>query len=165
MTKLLVTFFGLGIILTGCVTAGNPSNTTNKTPAPDFSLQNYQGQTVSLSDFKGKPLVLNSWAAWCPFCIDELPDFVTVKKEFGDKVEIVAINRREPLKTAKGFTDVLEISDELIFLIDESDSFYRSMGGFAMPETLFVDKDGNINEHYRGKLTEQQFREKVQAIL
>lgn len=134
-------------------------------PAPDFSLKDYNGQTVSLSDFRGKALVVNAWAAWCPFCVRELEDFATAQKEFGDKVVIVAIDRAESLEVAKKFTNDLGVSEDLIFLLDPADSFYQSIGGFSMPETIFVDRNGNIVHHKRGPMSLEEIRERIQKIL
>lgn len=133
--------------------------------APNFNLQDYSGKTINLADFAGKPLVINSWAAWCPFCRKELPDFATVQKEFGDQVVIIAINRQENLATAKGYTDAQGTSSGLIFLLDSSDSFYQSIGGFSMPETIFVDKNGNITEHKRGPMEINEIRQKIQKLI
>ncbi len=133
--------------------------------APDFKLQDYNGKTVSLSDFAGKPIVINSWAAWCPFCKKEIPDFVTAQKEFGDKIVIIAIDRSESLAVAKGYTDQQETTDSLIFLLDPEDSFYKSIGGFSMPETIFVDKNGNIIDHKRGPMDINEIRQKIEKIL
>lgn len=126
-----------------------------------LSLKDYNGNTVTLSDFAGKPLVVNSWAVWCPFCKKELSEFVAVQKEVGDSVVFIAIDRAESLKTAKQFTDEIGITDEMVFLLDRSDSFYRSIGGFSMPETIFVDIDGNIKIHKRGPMNEEEIRKKV----
>lgn len=133
--------------------------------APDFHLQDYNGKTVNLSDFAGKPVVINSWAAWCPFCRQELPDFATAQKEFGDKVVIVAVDRAESLGVAKGYTDQQGTTNKLVFLLDPSDSFYQSIGGFSMPETIFIDKNGNIVDHKRGPMDLKEIRERVQKIL
>src|SRR3989338_9526715 len=132
--------------------------------APDFALQNYNGKTVRLADFAGRPLVINSWAAWCPFCRKELVDFAAAQKEFGDKVVIIAIDRAETRETAKKYTDELGVTN-LIFLLDPSDSFYQSIGGFSMPETIFVDRDGNIAERKRGPMEIKEIREKIQKLL
>jgi len=140
-------------------------NTSNFEKAPDFSLEDYNGNTVSLSDFEGRPLVINSWAFWCPFCKEELDDFAKIQKEVGDKVDIIAINRAESLKVAKDFTDEIGVTDDLIFLLDPNDSFYKSIGGFSMPETIFVDKNGNILEHKRGPMDVEGIREKVEKLL
>ena len=132
--------------------------------APDFALQDYDGKTVRFADFAGKPLVINSWTAWCPFCRKELVDFAAAQKEFGDDVAIVAIDRAESRETAKKYTDELGVTN-LIFLLDPSDSFYQSIGGFSMPETIFVDKDGNIAERKRGPMEIKEIREKIQKLL
>lgn len=150
-----------------------PDRQTGKR-APDFHLQDYNGNIVQLADFAGKPLIINSWAAWCSFCRQELVDFASAQKEFsaegGDvsdrgKVIIVAINRAESLKVAKKYSDELGVTDELIFLLDPSDSFYQSIGGFSMPETIFVDKDGNMTDHKRGSMNINEMRTKIKKLL
>lgn len=133
--------------------------------APDFALQDYNGKTVKLADFAGKTLVINSWAAWCPFCVKELPDFVQVQKEFGYKVVIIVIDRAESLAVAKEFSDKIDVTGKLILLLDSSDSFYRSIGGFSMPETIFVDKNGNIVDHKRGPMDLNEIRQKIQKLI
>lgn len=164
---LIIIVVGIVVLV---ITRGQDGNnqdeagTSSFDKVPDFSLEDYDGNIVSLADFSGKPLVLNSWAVWCPFCVDELPDFVTIQKEFGE-VTIIAIDRAESLNTTKEFTDELGVTDDLIFLLDPKDSFYQSIGGFAMPETLFVDKNGNVIEHKRGPLSEDQIRQRVQNLL
>ena len=143
--------------------------------APDFALQDYDGKTVRFADFAGKPLVINSWAAWCPFCRKELVDFAAAQKEFsaeggsasggGETVAIIAIDRAESRETAKKYTDEMGVTNDLIFLLEPSDSFYRSIGGFSMPETIFVDRNGNIVERKRGSMEINEIREKIQKLL
>ncbi|MBI4119372.1 MAG: TlpA family protein disulfide reductase [Parcubacteria group bacterium] len=132
---------------------------------PDFALQDYSGKTVSRADFSGKPLVINSWAGWCPFCREELVAFAVAQEELGDQVVIIAINRAESLDTAKGYTDEQGTSDKLVFLLDPTDSFYQSIDGFSMPETIFVDKNGNIVDHKRGPMDIDEIRSRTQKIL
>jgi len=164
------------VIVVIVVALQRPSDTTNndeKTQitkenlddAPDFSLPDYDGNVVSLDDFNGKVLVINSWATWCPFCVTELPDFVELQEEFGNKIVVIAIDRRESLTTARDFTDSLEISDDIIFLLDSNDSFYQSIGGFSMPETLFINTDGDITFHKRGFMTLTEMRQRTEAVL
>ena len=133
--------------------------------APNLSLKDYNGTTVTLSNFSGKIVVANAWASWCPFCVNELPDFVALQQEFRDEVVVIAINRRESHATAKGFTDKVGITDDIIFLLDPGDSFYQSIGGFGMPETLFIDGKGNIRIHKRAPMELEEMREKVESIL
>ncbi len=131
-----------------------------------IKFQDYQGRERTLADFKGRPLILNSWASWCPFCIEELPAFSQVQAEFGDKVVIVAINRKEPLSIAKNFSDRVGVySENLQLWLDPKDSFYRTIGGFSMPETLFIDEQGKVTEHKRGPMEYQVIREKAKKLL
>lgn len=129
-----------------------------------IELTNYRGEVVSLVSFVGKPLVINAWAVWCPFCKKELPDFATLQAEFPEIV-VIAIDRGEPLEKAKGYTDELGISDAMTFLMDYDDAFYRSIGGFSMPETLFVGREGDIIFHKRGPMTLEEMREAVRSHL
>jgi len=164
----VVVVFGGGFLLFGGskdTFSPSPSSFSGGPEVPDFSLRDIDGNEVSLDDFKGRPLVLNSWAVWCPFCRKELPGFALAQKEFGDKVVFIAIDRAESLEKTTEFTDEIGVTDDLIFLLDPSDSFYRSIGGFSMPETLFVDKSGVIIEHVRGPLDLDQVREKIKKIL
>lgn len=132
---------------------------------PDFSLQDYDGRTVSLVDFKGKPLVINTWASWCPFCVKELPDFAHIQRAYKDSVVFIAINRGESRETAKNFTDKASVTEDMIFLLDPNDSFYLLIEGFSMPETIFVDTAGVIREHKRGPLAREEVEEKVKKLI
>ncbi|MBI2476021.1 MAG: TlpA family protein disulfide reductase [Candidatus Taylorbacteria bacterium] len=145
-------------------TQAQPNSSTKFDKAPDFHLQDFSGKTVSLSDFAGKPIVINSWAAWCPFCRKELVDFVAAQKEFGDKVSIIAVDRAETRDIAKKYTDELGVTGDMIFLLDLSDSFYQSIGGFSMPETIFVDSNGNIVFHKRGPMDVKEIRTRVKEL-
>jgi len=149
----------------GSKTVGSGIESTTVKAAPNFSLQDYQGKTVTLSDFSGQPILINSWAVWCPFCEQELVDFAEAQKEFGDKVKIIAIDRAESLATTKTFTDELGVTDGLIFLLDPKDSFYRSISGFSMPETIFVNGDGEIVLHKRGPMDLIEIRQRINALI
>ena len=136
----------------------------DKDKVPDFRLKDYEGNEVALADFTGKNIIVNSWAVWCPFCVKELKDFAELKRELGGKIDIIAIDRAESLSKVKGYTDDLGVTDDMIFLLDSSDSFYRSIGGFTMPETLFVDGGGNILLHKRGPMTLDEMRQKTNEL-
>lgn len=172
MKKVLITIVILFILVAGWLIisrTGDHQNmsSVNKTAtekAPDFNLQDYNGKTVTSADFAGKPMVINSWAAWCTFCKRELLDFTAVQKEFKDKVVIIAIDRAETRETAKTYSDELGVTDNLVFLLDPRDSFYQSIGGFSMPETIFVDKNGNIIEHKRGIMDISEMRQKISRL-
>lgn len=149
----------------GTQTKENRQTQSDFNKVPEFRLQDYSGKTVSLADFAGKPLVINSWAAWCPFCRKELVDFAVAQQEFGDKVVIIAVDRAEAHDTAKKYTDEIGVTNDMVFLLDPSDDFYQSIGGFSMPETIFIDANGIIVFHKRGPMDIQEMREKIQQLI
>jgi len=127
----------------------------------ELEFTDYEGNTVSLGDFTGKRLVINAWAAWCPFCVAELPDFAQVQENFGDEIVFIAIDRAESLETAKRFSDKLGVTDKIVFWLDSGDNFYRAIGGFSMPETIFIDTDGTIAQHKRGPMKVPEITQRI----
>ncbi len=132
---------------------------------PNLALKDYSGKTVILADFLKKPLVINFWATWCPFCRQELIDFAAIQKEFEDEIIIIAINRAEVREMAKKYTDELGVTTKLTFLLDPNDSFYQSIGGFTMPETIFATKNGTIVFRKRGPINLNEMREKINQLI
>jgi len=144
--------------------SGSSENTEKTSEIPNISFLDYEGDSVNLTDFAGTPLVINSWAAWCPFCVEELQNFATVQQEVGQDVLFVAINRAESLAVAKKFSDDLSVTQHLIFLLDPEDVFYKTIGAIAMPETIFIDAVGNIAFHKRGVMNIEEIRQRVELI-
>lgn len=125
------------------------------------------GNPFDLASLTGKPLVINGWASWCPFCVEELPLFAQLQREFGDRITVVAINRKESAATARAFleyigTDKLE---GVRFLLDPSDFFYRTIEGYAMPETVFYNEEGIIIARKRGSMTLDEMRSFTEDLL
>lgn len=123
------------------------------------------GNPITLSSFDEEVLVVNAWASWCPFCVDELPDFEQLGAEYAsDSVRIIAINRAESANTARAFVSHVGDPEHVTFLLDPEDTFYDAIGGFAMPETVFYDKTGSIVAHARGFMGIDDMRERVEAV-
>lgn len=133
--------------------------------APEFEARTYDGETVKLSDYKGKPVFVNFWAAWCPFCVDELPLMADVQNKHGDSYVTLAVNRGESLETAKKFSDELDVTGTMIFLLNEKDDIYQRYGGFAMPYSLFLNEEGVIVDVKRGPLTPKELEQKINFLL
>lgn len=171
MRRYAIISLGLAVVVGAFIFVSISRNEHTNESASDFdvfasiTLADYDGNSVSLERFKGKPLVVNSWAVWCPFCRQELPDFAALQKEFGDAITVIAIDRGESLEKAKGYTDELGITRMMLFLLDPSDMFYKAIGGFSMPETIFVDTAGTIVFHKRGPMTLEEMREAVNQYL
>lgn len=123
------------------------------------------GNPVDLGQYAGKVRVVNSWATWCPFCVQELKDFSKLATEMGDKVVVLAINRKEPIEKVKAYKHKLGDAEGIVFIQDEKDYFYESIGAFSMPETIFYDETGNIVFHKRGFMDLDEMRKHTEAAL
>lgn len=163
-------------VVTGAIFFGHSNQNTQQTPATNgsksgaeqfsgFSLKDYSGKVVTSAQFQGKPLIINSWASWCPFCKVELPAFADAQDQFKNQIVTIAVDRGEPLGVAKQYSDSQGVTGRLVFLLDPSDSFYKSIGGFSMPETIFVNKNGAIAFHKRGPMDASGIKEKIQQML
>ena len=136
--------------------------------APDFAVEDANGNSVSLSDYKGKIVVVNFWASWCPPCKGELPDFNQVRTEY-DEQEVVFLmvdmtdGVRETKEKALQFVEDNEYDFNLLFDID-SDAAY-TYGISSIPSTVFVDADGMISAGYVGAISADTLRNEVDALL
>lgn len=135
--------------------------------AKEYGLQltDYSGKSVHLFDYRRKVLIAYAWASWCTYCGGELQNLAKLKKTHGDNIEIVAINRGEPVAVAKHFTDNLPDTTGVIFLVDPRDSFFKEIGGYAMPETVFIDIGGTITYHQRGPIQLPDVEQKIKDLL
>lgn len=127
-------------------------------------LKEYSGDTVRLSSVANKPIVAYVWASWCPYCQDGFKELSALQQKYLG-VAFVAINRAEPLLDAKGFTDKIGLPPGIRYLLDPDDAFYKLVGGFAMPEYLFVDRKSEIVAHLRGPIPADQLEGQVQALI
>ena len=112
---------------------------------PDFRLLDLEGAPVQLSAL-GKPAVVNFWASWCAFCIEEMPDFERVHQTAGDRLALIGINRAESLATATRFAGQTGATYPLLLDLDDDlggrDGPYQVVG---MPTTLYVRADGIVD--------------------
>ncbi len=115
--------------------------------APDFSIRDSE-RTVALSQFRGKPLVLNFWATWCPPCIQEMPSLVQLQKMMGDKVVVLAISEDADDAAYKQF--IRDHNIDLFTVRDARQSVNSLYGTFKFPETYVIDKDGVIRRKFIG---------------
>lgn len=116
----------------------------------DFKLQDVNGKTYQLSDFKGQPVVLNFFATWCQPCIDEAPELEAFGRENQD-AKLIIIARGEPEKRIEKYID--ETDSKLLYLLDTKETVSNSYGVVGQPETLIINKDGIIVERISGPTT------------
>jgi cytochrome c biogenesis protein CcmG, thiol:disulfide interchange protein DsbE len=130
-----------------------------------LTLTDYEGKEVHLFDYRRKVLVAYAWASWCPYCGGEIENLAKLKMTYGNDIQIVAINRAEPPAVARAFTDRLQGIKDVVLLIDPNDSFFKEIGGYAMPETVFIDVGGTISFHQRGPIQIQEVDTKIKELL
>lgn len=134
---------------------------------PDISVLDMDGNTVNLSDFAGKPVIMNFWASWCPPCKAEMPDFETLYGEYGDEVVFMMINAtdgaRETQQLAKDYIAEQGYTFPVYFDLDTV--AVKSYGISAFPTTLLVDKDGYLAGIAESMLDEATLRKGLALIL
>lgn len=123
----------------------------------DFTVYDLNGQPVSLSDFLGKPIVVNFWSTWCESCVDELPLFEKLYSEYKESAVFLMIN--VPMDSAldekvNSFID--ENGYTFPVYCDSDFSAADAYGVWAMPQSLFINKDGKLVQSYNGELSEDK---------
>lgn len=133
-------------------------------PIPGQGYTDLAGNPVALTQFKGKVLVVNSWATWMPFSQTELPALNQLREKYGDDVAFLAINRMEDRALVTAYLGTLPEIKNITFLIDPADTFYKAVGGYAMPETVVYAKDGTIALHQRGVVVEGDLNTLLESL-
>lgn len=128
----------------------NETNKTEKIMAPDFTLKDLEGNEVKLSDYNGKIVILNFWAVWCKYCIEEMPDFNALNKELekGNDAVILAVNVQEKPDTVRKYLTANNIT--LKVLLDEDGSVAGTYGIDGYPTTFIINKDGSLFTYIPG---------------
>lgn len=117
--------------------------------APNFKLRNLEGQSVSLSDFRGSPVLINFWATWCGYCLYEMPLLEEVEEDWADRgLVVLAVDSGESQARVEAFLEIYDIS--LLILLDTDRSVTRKYNVIAWPTTFFIDKDGIIQQKVIG---------------
>ena len=146
------------------VVASAPESRPGRAPevgevAPNFVLNDLQGNEVALADFRGQPVIVNFWATWCGPCRIEMPALQQAFEERQDEgLEILAVNREEPAEVvAEFFFDELDLT--FTPLLDREAIVANRYAVFNMPTTFFIDPKGTVSAIHRGPLTSEQIDE------
>ncbi|MFW6075685.1 MAG: TlpA family protein disulfide reductase [Chloroflexota bacterium] len=135
-----------------------PGNT-----APDFRLENQDGESYKLSDFRGQAVFLNFWADWCSFCKEEMPDMQRVSDEYGDDLVVIGVNAGDPVDVGERFVESVGVT--YLRLYDGDLEVTEGYNVQAMPTSYFISADGEIVDHSFGFLFHEQMVEKVEATI
>ena len=139
LTGAIVFMLALVLLIGGC---SSPTPQVGKR-APDFQLPNLEGQSISLSDFRGKPVLLNFWATWCPPCRFEMPFIQLIFGESSDTgLVVLAIDIGEAPDKVKDYLQSGNYSFPV--LLDTNQAVALDYNVRAIPTTFLIDKDGII---------------------
>lgn len=132
-------------------TAEKPSLRHSPRPVPDINFTNAEGKSVTLSDYKGKVILLNFWASWCAPCVKELPDLDRLQQSLGDThFKVIALS-----VDGKGFPNVQQFVDRLglkhieVFH-DAGSKMFFGLGLYGLPYSVIIDKSGKEAMRLKG---------------
>jgi peroxiredoxin len=128
--------------------------------APDFELTTLEGEQISLSSLKGKKVIINFWATWCPPCRAEMPDMQKIHDTYGDKVVVAAVNltsSEKSIDSVKGFIDELGLSFPV--LLDKKGDINKQYEVMSYPTSYIVNENGIITTKFIGAMNYEQMKD------
>jgi cytochrome c biogenesis protein CcmG/thiol:disulfide interchange protein DsbE len=132
-------------------------------PAPDFTLQDLDGNIWSLAELKGKPVVINFWATWCQPCIAEHPVFLGAADFYGDQVQFLGVIYNDEVPQIRRF--IAQRGAWGPALVDPDVAVAIAYGVYGAPETYFIGRDGTIVEKVTGPVDGSMMRRLVDGML
>jgi len=150
-------FVGLGFLFL--------SNHARSETAPDWSLKDLDGKAINLSDFKGKIVILNFWATWCPPCRAEIPDFIDVAKQYQGKGVIIvglSVDSIQPSEVA-AFAKKAGINYPIVMSTDDLAQKYGAAE--AIPVTCIIAPDGSIADKQVGMVSKDYLESNIKKLL
>jgi len=142
----------------------NNSDSRGDIKAPEFVLKTVDGKDVRLSDYKGKIVVLDFWATWCPPCRKGIPDLIEIQKEFPKDVVVLGISLDTETKAdVEPFIKRIGINYPIVYGNLEVTQLYG--GVEAIPTSFVIDRNGIIVDRHVGLVAKSEYTEKIKKLL
>jgi peroxiredoxin len=132
----------------------------------DFTVKDMNGASVRLADYKGKVIVLNFWATWCPPCKAEIPGFVELQAQYKDQgLVILGVSGDDDPETLKTFASEWKINYPMLVGRDESALLDAYGPIYGYPISVIVGRDGAVCGRHVGPATKEEFEQEIKALL
>lgn len=146
---------------------GDKKDGSERQEAIDVSFYDSEGNAVQLSDFYGKPVVMNFWATWCGYCKQEMPDFQEAYEEYGDRVEFLFINStdgaRETREKASAYLEEQGYTVPAYYDEDMEAVYAYSIN--SLPTTILLDKEGKVAAYAPGLVEKEMLTAGLDTLL
>jgi thiol-disulfide isomerase/thioredoxin len=158
------------IVLSGCYNAPDPNGAgvagpggLAGAPAQSFDVRRTDGRSDSLARYRGRVVLLNLWATWCPPCQEEMPALERFARENAGKVVVLGVDEGE--SAAAAGTYAREHGVTFPILVDEQQQYGRTYRGIGLPTSVIVGRDGRVVRGVDGAMTIEQMRAAVAPAL
>ena len=132
----------------------------------NFTVKDMSGKNVSLSAFKGKVILLDFWATWCPPCKAEIPGFVELQDTYGSQgLQVLGVSVDDPIEKLKPFADEFKMNYPVLVGLgrDDLQDAYGPMWG--IPTTFLISRDGRICRKHSGLVGKDRYEKDIKALL
>ena len=157
----------IGLATAPAETEGNGETEAQASAAPDFTVYDLDGNAHKLSDFQGKPVILNFWASWCGPCKMEMPDLEKAYQEYGDQIQFMLVDltdgSRETVEKASAF--IKEQGYTFPVFYDTAMEGAYAYGVSGIPVTYFINAEGTFEAYYQGAMTAGILQQGLEMLL
>lgn len=133
-------------------------------PAPNFTLETLDGGTLTLSDFRGKPVLVNFWATWCGPCRAEFPDFQEASVDNADNLVIIGVNNTttDQLSEVPKFVEEMGVTFPIV--LDKTGDVAKAYQIFGLPTSVFINSEGEVVEVFTGPIDKAYIESKLSDL-